>query len=409
MNKMLTGSFNLLKQLNVSVILKCIREHGPISRAEIAEKTGLTPASVSKITKDLMKRKFIYESGVGESSGGRPPILLDLNSQAGYIIGVNLGPEILEVISTDLEANILASAGEELQNLTQKHVLDELYNLINQVIKRSNVDQEKIIGIGVAVHGLVNREEGISIFAPHYHWREVPIKKLIEEEFGLPTFIDNDVRAMALGEKWFGGAQQVSNFITINVSNGIGSGIVINDQLYQGSDNSAGEIGHMVVDNEGPQCSCGNYGCLESLASNPQIVKKAEKLIKQGAETKINQLTGGDLQQITVDIICQAANQGDEVAQQILKEVGRYLGIAVSYLLNILNPGRIIIVGNIIKAKQYVFAALQEVIANKALTIPAENIEIIPTQLEGNTATIGGATLVLEKLFKESEQFKKEE
>ena len=110
-----------------------------------------------------------------------------------------------------------------------------------------------------------------------------------------------------------------------------------------------------------------------------------------------------------MDIICQAANQGDEVAQQILKEVGRYLGIAVSYLLNILNPGRIIIVGDIIKAKQYVFAALQEVISNKALTIPAENIEIIPTQLDGNTATIGGATLVLEKLFKESEQFKKEE
>ncbi len=408
MNKMLTGSFNLLKQLNVSVILKCIREYGPISRAEVAEKTGLTPASVSKITKDLMQRNFVYEAGVGESSGGRPPILLDLNSQAGYIIGVNLGPEILEVISTDLEVNILASAGEELQNLAQEYVLDELYNLIEQVINASDVGREKIIGIGMAVHGLVNKEEGISIFAPHYHWREVPIQNLIEEKFGLPTFIDNDVRAMALGEKWVGGAQQVSNFITINISNGIGSGIVINDQLYQGSDNSAGEIGHMVVDSEGPQCSCGNYGCLESVASNPQIVKKAEKLIKQGAETKISQLTNDNLQQITVDIICQAANQGDEVAQQILKEVGRYLGIAVSYLLNILNPGQIIIVGDIIQAKQYVFTAMQEVINNKALAIPAENIEIIPTQLDDNTATIGGATLVLEKLFKESEQFKKE-
>ncbi|GAB6138571.1 ROK family transcriptional regulator [Halanaerobaculum tunisiense] len=392
-------SFDLMKQLNVSLIMECIREKGPISRADIAEITELTPASVSKITKELMDKKFIKENGLGKSSGGRPPVLLELNPKAGYIIGVNLGPEILEVIITDLEAEILVKNNKDLNNLAQDYVLDKLLELIQKTIQESGVNKEEIIGIGMAVHGLVNSETGISLFAPHYKWTKVPIEKIVEEEFNIPTFIDNDARAMALGEQWFGIASGSDDFITINVGNGIGSGIVINGGLYRGVNYSAGEIGHIVVDNDGPQCSCGNYGCLESLASNPKIVERARKLIKQGAKTKIVELVNGDLEDITVEDICLAAKQGDEVAQQVLTEVGRYLGIGIAYLLNILNPEMIVIVGDIITAKEYVFEYIREIIDVKALQVPAENITIVATKLRNKAATIGGVTLVLKELF----------
>ncbi|MBM7556662.1 ROK family transcriptional regulator [Halanaerobacter jeridensis] len=392
-------SFELMKQANVSLIMECIREKGPISRADIAQITGLTPASVSKITKNLISNDYIKEHGYGQSSGGRPPVLLELNAAAGYIIGVDLGPEILEVSITDLEANVLISNNEDLENLEQNFVLDELMNLIHLTMEASKIDKKEVIGIGMAVHGLVNSETGISIFAPHYHWKEVPIKEIIEDEFGLPTFIDNDVRAMALGERWFGRAQKSDNFITVNVSNGIGSGIVIDGELYQGTNYSAGEIGHIVVDNDGPQCSCGNYGCLESLASNPKIVKRARKLIKQGAQSKISTLVDNNLDEITVTDICKAANEEDEVALEVLKETGRYLGMGLAYLINILNPELIIIVGKIVKSKDNIFQYIEEVIESKALEVPAKRVNIVATALGEQAATIGGVTLVLRELF----------
>jgi len=400
MNGVLKGSFDLMKQLNISVILEVIRTKKAISRADIAEITGLTPASVSKITKDLMKRGFIQESGLGESSGGRPPVLLTLNPKAGYVIGVNLGPGFLEIILTDLEASILAESHERLEKIDQDYILERLFTLIENIISNNKIAKDDIIGIGMAVHGVVNSQTGISVFAPHYHWKDVAIKGLIEEKFDIPTFIDNDVRAMALGESWFGVAKGIDNFITINISNGIGSGIMIGGKLHYGVDYSAGELGHTIVDNDGPKCSCGNYGCLESLASNTVIVERARKLIKQGIQTEIISLVNGDLNKLTTTTICEAANQGDELARQILKEIGRYLGIGITNLLNILNPRMIVIVGDIVKAKSYVFSAILETVEVRALETIAKDTKIVATDLGENTATIGGVTLVLKELFK---------
>ncbi|PRX22459.1 MarR family transcriptional regulator [Orenia metallireducens] len=400
MNGLLKGSFDLMKQLNISVILEVIRTKNAISRADIAEITGLTPASVSKITKDLMERGFIQESGLGESSGGRPPVLLTLNPKAGYVIGVNLGPGFLEIVLTDLEANILAESHERLEKIDQDYILESLFTLIENIISNNKIAKEDIIGIGMAVHGVVNSQTGISVFAPHYHWKDVAIKDLIEEKFDIPTFIDNDVRAMALGESWFGVAKGIDNFITINISNGIGSGIMIGGKLHYGVDYSAGELGHTIVDNDGPKCSCGNYGCLESLASNTVIVERARKLIKQGVQTGITSLVKGDLAKLTTTTVCNAANQGDDLAQQLLKDIGRYLGIGITNLLNILNPRMIVIVGDIVKAKSYVFSAILETVEVRALETIAKDTKIVATDLGKNAATIGGVTLVLKELFK---------
>jgi len=400
METILKGSFSMMKQLNLSIILQIIRKNKSISRADIAGISGLTPASVTNITRDLMKINFIKEAGFGESKGGRPPVMLELNPDAGYIIGINLGPGVIEGIVTNLNAKILIEKSVIIKNIKKENVIDKLYNIIEDIIKNSGIKKDEIIGIGMAVHGVVNSMTGISEFAPYYHWKKVPIKNLVEEKFGYPVIIDNDVRAMALGESWFGIAKGITNFVTINISNGIGSGIMIANKLYNGVDFSAGEIGHLVVDPDGPKCSCGNYGCLESVASNISIVKKAIKLLKQGAETNLLDFLDGGLDSINVKVICEAANKGDKVCISILEETGRYIGIAISNIVNILNPKQVVIVGDLMESRDIVLKSIKNTVGNLALELPASNVKILPSGLGKNAATVGGITLILSELFR---------
>ena len=399
MTDIFRDEFKFIKNKNISLVLNYVRENGPISRADIAEAINLAPPTISRITKKLIKEKFIIQEGLGESSGGRPPVLLKLNPSAGYIIGVNLGPGILEVVLSDLEAEILVKKSKDMVKTDQDYVLENIIALINDLINASEVDKDKLFGIGVAVHGLVNSEEGISIFAPYYHWTEVAIKEILEKKLQIPVVVDNDVRAMALGESWFGITKGIDDFIMINVGNGIGSGIVINGELHYGSNYSAGELGHTVIDINGPECECGNYGCLTSLASNPKIVERTKALIRRGVETEVYDLIEGNLANLTVGIICQAARNGDEMAQQILQETGMYLGMGISYLLNILDPKMIVVVGEVTKAKEYVFATIKNILRNRALEIPVNNLKLKTSKLGINAATIGGATLVLKEIL----------
>lgn len=400
MGTMLKGSFSMMKQLNLSIVLQIIRKNKSISRADIASISGLTPASVTNITRDLMKINFIKEAGFGESKGGRPPVMLELNPDAGYIIGINLGPGVIEGIITNLNAKILNEKSLIIKDIKKGNVIEKLYKVIEDMIESSEIKKNKIIGIGMAVHGVVNSKTGISEFAPYYHWKKVPIKKLVEDKFGYPVAIDNDVRAMALGESWFGISKNISNFVTINISNGIGSGIMIGNKLYNGVDFSAGEIGHLVVDADGPKCSCGNYGCLESVASNISIVKKAKKLLKQGAKTSLIDFSNGDLEAINIKVICEAANKGDKISISILDEVGRYIGIAISNIVNILNPKQVVIVGDLMEAQDIVIRSIKSTVKNLALELPARNIKILPSRLGKDAATIGGITLILSELFR---------
>lgn len=289
MSEVLKGSFELMKQLNVSAVLRVIRDNGSLSRAEIAKLTGLTPASVTNITKILIEDKFLIESKIGESSGGRPPIILELNPDARYVIGIGIGVGVIDVVITNLSAKIISKKsmiiGDERYDYNL--VFAELVNLINEVIELSNIERKNILGAGVALHGIVNAKSGESIHSLYYGWKNINIKKRLEDELQLAIYVDNDVRAMALGESLFGATKDISNFVTLNISNGIGAGIIINNTPYYGVDFSAGEIGHIAVELDGDKCNCGNYGCLETVASNNNITKKAIKLIKQGVSSSL--------------------------------------------------------------------------------------------------------------------------
>lgn len=400
MSEVLKGSFELMKQLNVSAVLRVIRDNGSLSRAEIAKLTGLTPASVTNITKILIEDKFLIESKIGESSGGRPPIILELNPDARYVIGIGIGVGVIDVVITNLSAKIISKKsmiiGDERYDYNL--VFAELVNLINEVIELSNIERKNILGAGVALHGIVNAKSGESIHSLYYGWKNINIKKRLEDELQLAIYVDNDVRAMALGESLFGATKDISNFVTLNISNGIGAGIIINNTPYYGVDFSAGEIGHIAVELDGDKCNCGNYGCLETVASNNNITKKAIKLIKQGVSSSLIKDID-NINNLTIEDICNAAKNGDEMSIIVLKEAARYIGIAITNLINILNPTAIVVVGEIFENTTYAIDTLSEIVKNRGFKLSSENVRIIRSLLGRDASVIGAATLVIQEIF----------
>ena len=400
MNKVVRGSFELMKQLNVSAVLKVIRDNGSLSRADVAKITGLTPASVTNITKMLIEDEYLVECKVGQSSGGRPPIMLELNPNARYVIGISIGVGMIDVVITNLSAEIILKKSIEIneERYDYDFVFKELVKLINEVIECSKIEKEKILGAGVALHGIVNARTGMSIYSPYYGWKEINIKEALENELNLGVYVDNDVRAMALGESWFGITKDISNFVTMNISNGIGAGIIINNKPYYGVDFSAGEIGHIVVEGDGDKCNCGNYGFLETVASNNKITKKAIKLIIQGTNSVLKELKA-DINQLTIEDISEAAKLEDELAISIIKEAARYIGIAITNLINILNPTSIVVVGEIFENTFYAIETLNEIVKNRGMKLSSENVRIIKSMLGRDAAVVGATTLVIQEIF----------
>ena len=389
-----------MKQLNVSAVLKVIRDNGSLSRADVAKITGLTPASVTNITKMLIEDEYLVECKVGQSSGGRPPIMLELNPNARYVIGISIGVGMIDVVITNLSAEIILKKSIEIneERYDYDFVFKELVKLINEVIECSKIEKEKILGAGVALHGIVNARTGMSIYSPYYGWKEINIKEALENELNLGVYVDNDVRAMALGESWFGITKDISNFVTLNISNGICAGIIINNKPYYGVDFSAGEIGHIVVEGDGDKCNCGNYGCLETVASNNNITKKAIKLIKQGTNSVLKELKA-DINQLTIEDISEAAKLEDELAISIIKEAARYIGIAITNLINILNPTSIVVVGEIFENTFYAIETLNEIVKNRGMKLSSENVRIIKSMLGRDAAVVGATTLVIQEIF----------
>ena len=376
------------------------KDNGSLSRAEIAKLTGLTPASVTNITKFLIEDKFLIESKVGESSGGRPPIILELNADARYVIGVGIGVGVIDVVITNLSANIIIKKSIIIEDERYDYdlVFKKLVNLINELVESSQIDQEKILGVGVALHGIVNARTGVSIHALYYGWKNKNIKEKLEQELGLTVCVDNYVRAMALGESWFGATKDIANFVTLNISNGIGAGIIINNTPYYGVDFSAGEIGHIVVEADGDKCNCGKYGCLETVASNNNITRKAIKLIKQGVNSSLSRDVN-DINNLSIEDICKAAKEGDELSITILKEAARYIGVAITNLINILNPTAIVVVGEIFENTTYTIETLNEIVKNRGLKLLSENVRIIRSLLGRDAAVVGASTLVIQEIF----------
>lgn len=396
-----TGSLKLVQEINRSVVLNLIKDKGPLSRADISRITKLTRSTISSIVSYLIKKNLVKETGLSSSGVGRKGILLKLNPKAYYVVGVDLGTLNTIAVVVDLEGKIMERVEHPTNSERSKDkVIERLKAVIHEVITASNINIQKIAGIGLAVPGLVDSKKGIMLITPNFGWRNTPIGEILEKEFHTPIFIDNNNNVMALGEAEFGIAQGVRNFVCINVGMGIGSGIVINGELYRGETESTGEIGHTTVDYNGPKCSCGNYGCLEVMAAAPAIAKRAVKAVKEGKKTLISELVNSNLDEISAAIVAEAANKGDKLAQEIIEKTGEYLGTGIANIINLFNPQMVIIGGGVAQAGDLIFNPLKKTMEKRAFPVPAKVAKIVASSLGRDCTVIGAATLVLKKTFK---------
>lgn len=396
----LTGSFQLMKSINRSLILNIIREKGPISRAEIAKLTKLTPPTVSNLVKELLETEIVMERNLGESNGGRKPTLLTLNSQKFHVIGLDIGSHDLKIVLMAITGKIIKKDNYPIPSeITNEQLLSLMIEAINAIKNDKAIDEDKIVGIGVGMHGIVDVEKGISVLAPNLNLKNIPIKEVLENEFHMIVRVENDARAMSLGELWFGNGAGIDSFVCINVGRGIGAGIIINGKLYHGNHFISGELGHMVIDIDGPQCTCGNYGCLQTFASGPAIVERAKKELRLGHSSMLSELTDDNLEDVTGEIIHKAALQGDQLSKSVLAQAGRYLGVGITNLIHIINPARIIIGGGVSTAGNFVLDSVLETISHRALTQQAKQTEIMISKFGADATVMGAVALILAELF----------
>ncbi|MBM3134822.1 MAG: ROK family transcriptional regulator [Chloroflexi bacterium] len=388
----------LLRQINRATVLEVIRRRGPISRTDLARITHLTPATCFAIVEELVKMNLLVEEGIGSSRGGRRPTLFKFNPRAFFVVGVDIGGlgKMITILS-DLDGNILVRKAAELgTEESPDRVIGRIIASSRQVVQEAQVDDGAVRGVGIAVPGLVEVATRSILYSANLGWQNAPIAAPIEEALHLPVCVENNANAMALGESWCGAGRDYQNILCVNVGVGIGAGIIIEGKLYRGRAAWAGEIGHTTVDEDGPLCRCGNYGCLEALAAGPAIARKAVLGIRRGAVTTISALVGDNPEAVTAEVVSQAAAEGDPFAIQLLEEAGRYIGVGVANSINLLNPDIAIIGGGVAQAGEVLFAAIRHAVAARALKQAAQT-PIVPAALGTDASAVGAATLVLEK------------
>lgn len=311
-------------------------------------------------------------------------------------IGIDVGGTNVKIALVNDSGKIIYSNSVPTRaEMGYEYTVNNIKQAIYDLMKETKLEAKDIEGIGFGFPGQVDYKSGVVRLAPNIPgWVEVPIAKMIEDEFHIPTRVDNDVRCAALGELKYGAGKGCENLICITVGTGIGSGLIVNGKLVRGASNAAGEIGHIKLQiHDGPICGCGDTGCMEAFASGPAIVAMAEEYIKGGKSTKYREMAnGGD---ITPFIVAEAAKAGDPVARRIFSRIGEYIGIGMASVVNLLNPEKIIVGGGVADAGDILLEPMKEALKKRAMKIAGETVEVVPAQL-GNTAGVIGASLLIE-------------
>lgn len=394
MQRPLTGSFELIKNLNTACILNMIRVKESISRADIARESGLTPATVSNITSELLDLGLIVETERGESSGGRKPILLSINNTACYFGGIHIGSTSIDAAVFDVGADILKEYSLPLYNDTPEKAAENALLLLEKAKKAANIDE--LAGIGVCTHGLVRSSDGVMVFAPNLGWSNVKIRDMLEKASGLPVYVENDVRSMALAESWCGLACGVKDYVYLYIGPGIGGSIVSNNELYSGNGGFAGEFGHTTVEPNGPLCSCGNRGCLQAVASETAVLKN---YIAAKKETDKNFSCGS-----FDELIAAAANGDKKAIDEIFKSV-RYIAIEVGNIINTLSPNLIVMNGKLTELGNIVMDKLKEEVEHHSMSYSPNETKIVFSPLHEMAPIKGAATCVIRQMFESPRKF----
>lgn len=351
----------VVRDFNRAVILGAIKAAGQLSRADLAKGSGLSKPTVSAICQSLIDEGMIREIGTGSSAVGRKPILLELDPGGGYAVGVKLMESSFVLAVTDLTGEVVASGEAALSAGDPGAALRQVARRVRALVRRRNIPAERVLGVGVAMSGVVDHLAGTLAYSPVLHWRSVAVADQLEAILGLPVVVDNDVNAVAQSEHWFGLGHACQHFLTLSIGRGIGLGIVVHGQLYRGACGGAGEFGHVVVDPHGLPCDCGKRGCLETLASDPALTRAVAAAAGEP---------------LSLEAAARRARAGDAALARVFADAGRVLGTQVASLINTFNPERIIIMGEGTRHADLVLPSLHEAVAEHALAALRERLEI---------------------------------
>lgn len=362
-----------IKRHNRDLVLRTIFTHDPISRAEVARLTRLTRTTVSEIVSGLLAEGLVEEVGRGESIGGKSPILLSVVADSRYMIGLNLAQDKFIGAIVNLRGEIKEIVDAPVRDDDGERALELVFQLVDQLLKKKI---KPIVGIGVGTPGLINTREGVVLNAVNLDWRDLPLGPLLEKKYKIPVSVLNDSQATAIGEFVYGGDHASDeNLIVVNVKHGIGAGILINGRLFQGDGGGAGEIGHVVVQENGELCRCGKRGCLETIASARAVLKQ--------------------LNLDSLDKAKEAFDAGDKKAVQVVTNAAHYLGISLANLIGTLNIRKIVLTGDMTCFGATWMETVNEVMRNTALTRMAENTRLELGTLDFRACILGASAFLL--------------
>ncbi len=371
---------------NRRLILQLIYDRRQISRADLARITGLTRTTVSDLVAELLQEGLVEETGQAPSIGGKPPILLQIVKDSRCIIGIDLASHEFHGAVVNLRGEIKQRFNVPVYLPDGEQALERVYELIDGLLATCGMTP---LGIGIGTPGLVNGQEGVVRRSVVLDWRDLPLGGILEQRYGLPVKIANDCQAAALAEMIFGPHQKLSNLILVKVGRGVGSGIVINNHLFAGDGSGAGEIGHMVVQDNGPLCRCGHKGCLEALVSSTAVLKRFRDEIQLYEGTDASS-------KISFDSFIHAYQQGDSRVKQVINDAAYYLGIALSNLVTAVNVEEIILAGSMMAFADIFIETAQYSINNRSLQALGEATSIKISSLGNDIVILGAAALLMQ-------------
>ena len=393
-----TGDLKLIQELNRSIILKTIQNYSPISRSEIAKKNKISSTTVTTAVKKLIRQGLVYEEGIGRSSGGRKPILLRFSSDSKYTIAVAITNSVIKIAEANLEAKINRQEIFPVNKLTGKAFIEYLLKSISKFLEEYT-NLKKCIGISVTSPGIISVDKTVIHVNTKLKLKDVPLKEIIEKQFKLRVWLENDTNAIVLAEKRFGVYKKLKNLIYITIGDGVGAGIIVNDHIFRGHSGGTGEFGHTTIDMNGIICDCGNRGCLENYINWSAVYSKVLAYVARGASTMMLELAKGDIKQVTPAIFREALEKNDKLAKEITSETAEYLATGIINLVNMLNPDVIILGGKLAYNNHFLISEVKKLVFKRALNILTNKLEICSISLGKDFRIIASAAIPLREIF----------
>jgi len=387
-----------ISRANRLSILRHLYAGKAASRPDLSRHTGLSPATVANVVTDLIAAGIVVETGVSASAGGRPRAMLAINAAAGGVVGIDVAETYVDFELFDLGIGHVHTVMRALApgQIPPGQVIDHLVAGLRQLLEETGTEPEAVVGVGISLPGLVDRETGVSVVAPNWTWRNVPLPHLLRERIDLPVFLDNPLKASATAELWFGAGWQADDVITLTLGTGIGAGIIVNGSVFRGGTNSAGEWGHTVIALDGRACRCGRQGCLEAYVGAPGIVEHLREI------DPASPLLSGDGQDAVIAGLAVNLNGGDPMAANVVRATARYLGAGVSNLVNLFNPGVVVLGGWVgVALGTSLLLEVEREVARHALEPSLRATVLQLSELRHNPVSMGMATIALESWLAE--------